>query len=75
MAPSLSRFINPLFDFIFWMTTMHHLIFVLSLFPVLALAHEGHGIDGASHYHATDVWGFVIALAIGAVMWWMGRNK
>ena len=54
---------------------MQHLIFIVLLFPVLALAHEGHGMDGASHYHATDVWGFVIALAVGAVMWWMGRNK
>jgi len=48
---------------------------LFALLPTLAWAHEGHGIEGASHYHATDVWGFVIALAIGAAMWWMGRGK
>ena len=54
---------------------MQRLILVVSLFPVLALAHEGHGIEGASHYHATDVWGFLAALAVVVVMWWMGRDK
>ena len=54
---------------------MPRLISFISLMPAWAMAHEGHGIEGASHYHATDVWGFVIALAIGAAMWWMGRNK
>ena len=54
---------------------MKKLFSLISLSPALVLAHEGHGIEGASHYHATDVWGFVIALAVGAAMWWMGRNK
>ena len=54
---------------------MKKLISFLALLPLFGHAHEGHGIEGASHYHATDVWGFVIALAVGAVMWWMGRNK
>ena len=37
-------------------------------------AHEGHGLWG-SHWHATDVLGFavVIALALGA--WVIGRRK
>jgi hypothetical protein len=41
-----------------------------------ALAHEGHGMDGAPHYHATDVWGFVIMGILMAVVWWfVGRGK
>ena len=45
------------------------------LLPSLAVAHEGHGMEGASHYHATDAWGFFAALAVIAAMWWMGRGK
>jgi hypothetical protein len=54
---------------------MQRLISFLLLLPVLAQAHEGHGIEGASHYHATDAWGFLAALAVVVVMWWMGRGK
>ena len=39
-------------------------------------AHEGHGLEGASHYHATDVWGFVVMAALLVVVWWFtGRGK
>ena len=34
-----------------------------------ALAHEGHGLEGASHYHATDVWGFVAFACAAAIAW------
>ena len=54
---------------------MTKLFSLIALLPMMAFAHEGHGMEGASHYHATDVWGFVIALAVGTVMWWIGRNK
>ena len=54
---------------------MQRLTFFLAVLPLLAQAHEGHGIEGASHYHATDVWGFVAFVGVIAVMWWMGRNK
>ena len=56
--------------------------FATSATPALVLAglhapvwaHEGHGLWG-SHWHATDVLGFavVIALALGA--WVIGRRK
>jgi len=53
--------------------------FVISLLCCLAWsanAHEGHGMEGASHYHASDVWGFVVALCIGLAIWWSnGRGK
>ena len=49
---------------------------LLPLLPSLAVAHEGHGMAGASHYHATDVWGFVSIIAAAAVVWWFtGRDK
>lgn len=54
---------------------MQRLISFLAFLPVLAQAHEGHGIEGASHYHATDVWGFVAFAGVVAVMWWIGRDK
>ena len=47
----------------------------LVLVPLLAQAHEGHGIEGASHYHATDALGFLAALAVMAALWWIGRGK
>ncbi len=53
--------------------------FALPLLCLLALsaqAHEGHGIEGPSHYHASDVWGFLMALCIGVFIWWLnGRDK
>ena len=34
-----------------------------------ALAHEGHGMVG-SHWHATDVVGLVVGLAVAALTWY-----
>jgi len=49
---------------------------LLPFLPTLAVAHEGHGIEGASHYHATDVWGFVSMAVAAALVWWFtGRGK
>ncbi len=54
---------------------MHRFLF-LTLLPVFAQAHEGHGMAGASHYHATDAWGFVAFVFAVAVIWWFtGRGK
>jgi hypothetical protein len=40
-----------------------------------AAAHEGHGIDGVAHWHATDVLGFVAVAAVaGAAVWWNRRK-
>ncbi|HQR85237.1 MAG TPA: hypothetical protein PKY33_00680 [Limnohabitans sp.] len=54
---------------------MKKLVSLTSFLPVMAVAHEGHGIESASHYHATDVWGFVAFACVVAVMWWLGRDK
>jgi hypothetical protein len=57
------------------MLTMPRLICFLALLPLIVHAHEGHGIESASHYHATDALGFLAAVAVIAAMWWMGRGK
>jgi hypothetical protein len=42
----------------------------------LAWAHEGHGMLGTSHWHDTDVWGFVALAALGAAAWnWFKGGK
>ncbi len=73
--PNVRRFFSqPLMEIL----TMSRLSFALRFLPLLptfALAHEGHGIEGVSHYHATDAWGFLAALAVVAAMWWMSRGK
>ncbi|HET7796203.1 MAG TPA: hypothetical protein VFL64_22635 [Rhizobacter sp.] len=44
--------------------------------PLLALAHEGHGIEGANHWHATDTVGFIAgAAAVAVALIWFGRKK
>jgi hypothetical protein len=36
-------------------------------------AHEGHQLPG-SHWHATDLWGFVAIGVLLAVATWQGRK-
>ena len=40
-----------------------------------ALAHEGHGLPGLSHWHASDVFGLVMVVAAAAGLWWFSRRK
>jgi hypothetical protein len=41
-----------------------------------AQAHEGHGMVGASHWHGTDVAGFVLAvLVVAALIWFGGKGR
>jgi hypothetical protein len=37
-------------------------------------AHEGHGLGGGSHWHASDVWGFVAMAALVALAIWLSRR-
>ncbi len=46
----------------------------LLISPAVSFAHEGHGLFG-SHWHATDVWGFVALAAIAGAALWFGRGK
>ena len=34
----------------------------------LAMAHEGHGMEG-SHWHATDLLGLLVGLGVAALTW------
>jgi hypothetical protein len=55
---------------------LHAVIALLCFSNLPTWAHEGHGMDGAAHYHATDAWGFIVMAAIMAVVWWFtGRGK
>ncbi len=57
---SLARFASPLWA---WLAFGAH-------------AHEGHGIDIASHWHATDTVGLlVLAVAVGLVVWFTRGGK
>lgn len=40
-----------------------------------ARAHEGHGLPGASHWHASDVLGLLLAAGVGVGLWWFSRRK
>jgi hypothetical protein len=40
-----------------------------------ARAHEGHGLPGLSHWHGTDVWGFMAVAAIAATAIWLKGRK
>jgi hypothetical protein len=43
--------------------------------PFAASAHEGHGLPGARHWHATDAFGLVlVVVAAAALLWWRGRR-
>ena len=58
------------------MTKLFTSLVLLLACALPAYSHEGHGIDGASHYHATDVWGFVILICLMVIVWWFtGRDK
>ncbi len=39
----------------------------------LAQAHEGHGLPGLSHWHASDV--ALVLAAVGAFGLWLARRK
>ena len=43
--------------------------------PVAAWAHEGHGLPGASHWHASDTHGLLLVAALVAVGCWLARRK
>ncbi len=55
---------------------MHYLcVFTISLwFTQVAIAHEGHGLEGA-HSHPSDAWGFLmLGLVVGLAIWF-SRKK
>jgi len=47
----------------------------LALGAASAQAHEGHGLPGASHWHATDTLGLLLVLALAVGAWLCSRRK
>ena len=51
--------------------------FIATLYAVAAVnpvfAHDGHGLSG-THWHPTDVWGFVALGGAIAVALWLSRG-
>lgn len=62
------------------MTARPRFTFHLSLFTLLATtsaaaaAHDGHGPTG-THWHATDLWGFVALGVVAAAIAWHQPKK
>ncbi len=48
---------------------------VTTLIPLVAAAHEGHGLPGASHWHASDTLGLLLVAVLAAGAWIIGRRK
>lgn len=40
----------------------------------LTWAHGGHGQGDGVHLHATDAWGWALALGVAAALWWARRR-
>jgi len=55
---------------------IHPLLAAQALLTTLAAhAHPGHDMPGASHWHATDVLGYVLVAAVAAgAAWWIRRK-
>ena len=43
--------------------------------PALSLAHDGHGMPSAMHFHASDAWGFAMLAAVAVAVFWIARKK
>jgi hypothetical protein len=56
--------------------TMKHLRTapIALLLCTAAQAHEGHGLPGSSHWHATDTLLLIGAAAVAAALWWSRRK-
>jgi hypothetical protein len=48
---------------------------LLSLAAMAASAHEGHGLPGASHWHASDTLGLLLVVVLAAGAWIISRRK
>jgi hypothetical protein len=48
-------------------------VYAISTRASTAFAHDGHGLTG-THWHATDVWGFVVVGCLSAFAVWASRK-
>ena len=51
----------------------HFLAWLMLAGAGLAQAHEGHGLPGVSHWHATDTAWLLAAVAVAGL--WLARRK
>jgi hypothetical protein len=51
-------------------------LFVSALFPLAlaASAHDGHGLPGVSHWHASDTLGLLLVVVLAAGAWLFSRR-
>ncbi len=49
-------------------------LMLTSVIATAAIAHDGHGLGGSAHWHASDTLGFVVAAALIAVAFFFGRK-
>ncbi len=54
-------------------TTISIAVYAASTGASAVFAHDGHGLGG-THWHATDVWGFVAVGALSALAIWISRK-
>ena len=47
---------------------------LLTLLAPVLHAHPGHGMATASHWHASDLWGFLLLGAAVALALWFSRG-
>lgn len=47
----------------------------LACLSLAAQAHEGHGLPGLSHWHASDSLGWLVVAALAAGAFWLSRRK
>ena len=45
-----------------------------ALLATEALAHGGHGMESASHWHITDAWIFIALAVVAGVTLWLSRG-
>ncbi len=48
---------------------------LLALVAAAASAHEGHGLPGTSHWHASDTLGLLLVVVLAAGAWIISRRK
>ena len=55
--------------------TLHTLVATALTAATAAQAHEGHGLPGTSHWHASDTLGLLLVVVLAAGALWLGRRK
>jgi hypothetical protein len=54
--------------------TLSIAVYAASTGASAVFAHDGHGAGAGSHWHATDVWGFVVVGTLCALAIWIARK-